>query len=134
MSFENPIRLQREGVGNINYQDDNSTASTPTPGPTGINKVITFAVGDGQAGSPVDGDTTLHLATLQGQSIYNVQLLVIREGIALNWNSAVQINDIRRYNSGGLGGFTFTTEGGLAFYDGERYMIFIMSINTTTEV
>lgn len=132
MSFENPIRLQREGVGNINYQDNGG--STPSPGPTGINTVITFSVGDGQVGSPVDGQTALTLASMQGQSLINVQLLVIREGIALNWNSAVQTKDIRRYNSGGLGGFTFEAATGLKFFFGEYYMIFVQSINTTVQV
>jgi len=133
MSFENPIRLQQEGVGNINYQG-NTGVGTPSPGPAGVNTVITFAVGDGQVGTPVDGQTSLTLASMQGQSLVNVQLLVIREGIALNWNSAVQTNDIRRYNHAGLGGFSFEAATGLKFFNGERYMIYILSINTTDQV
>ena len=77
----------------------------PLPGVT--VPLITFAIGDGQAGTPANGATSLEVATLQGQSLFNKQLLVIREGIELVWSSAVQANIIRRFNSGGLGGFVF---------------------------
>jgi hypothetical protein len=133
MSFEKLIQWQREGIGNINYQEPVFTAGG-TPGPAGLNTVITFTVGDGQAGSPVDGQTSLILASIQGQSLVNVQLLVIREGIALNWNSAVQIKDIRRYNHGGLGGWTFEAASGLKFFNGEFFMLFILSVNNTDQV
>lgn len=107
---------------------------SPGAGPAGTNTVITFAVGDGQAGSPVDMQTALIASVLQGQSLVNVQLLVVREGIGLNWNSAVQTNDIRRYNHSGQGGFSFEPASGLKFFSGERYMLFIISKNTTDQV
>lgn len=134
MMFARPVILYRspEGIGNLNYQGPVTGSGTPTPGPTGINSVITFAVGDGQAGSPADGDASLIAAMLQGQSLVNVQLLVIREGIGVNWNSAVQVNDIRRYNHLGQGGFTW--ENGVTFQAGERFMIYILSLNFTDEV
>lgn len=122
------------GIGNINYQGPRSAGSINPVGPGGTNTVITFAVGDGQAGSPVNNDTTLITASLQGQSLINVQLLVIREGIGLNWNSAIQANDIRRYNHAGQGGFSFEAASGLKFFQDERYMIFVLSINNTDEL
>lgn len=122
------------GIGNINYQGPRGAGSINPVGPGGTNTVITFAVGDGQAGSPVNGDMTLIADSLQGQSLVNVQLLVIREGIGLNWNSAVQTNDIRRYNHAGMGGFTFEASTGLKFFQDERYMIFVLSINKADQV
>lgn len=111
-----------------------ASVSTPSTGPAGVNTVITFAVDDGQAGSPVNNQTTLIAAALQGQSLVNVQMLVVREGIGLNWNSIVQVNDIRRYNHAGQGGFSFEATSGIKFFTGERYMLFIISINTTDQV
>lgn len=95
--------------------------------------LITFAVDDGQPGSPVNNQTALIAASLQGQSLVNKQLLPIREGIALLYNSAIAINQIRRYNSGGQGGFSFEVSSGLSFQTGERYQLYIMGINNTIE-
>lgn len=107
--------------------------SSVSAGSAASAAAINFAVDDGQPGSPVNGQTDLIAAMLQGQSLEDVQLLVIREGIALVYNSPVQVNMIRRYNSGGQGGFSFEPASGLAFFSGERYMIFITSNNTTIE-
>lgn len=100
--------------------------------PPAVTQVISFAVGDGQAGSPVDGDTFIQQPALQGIPIFNKQLLVVRNLGVLDYNSPVAIFDIRRYNSGGLGGFTF--EGGQIFSDGDQYNIYIIGINNTVEV
>jgi len=118
------------GQGNITY--GGPLVDTNGGNPPGVTiPFIGFRVGDGQAGTPVNGATFLRLASLQGQPLVNMQLLVIREGIQLLWNTAVDVNDLRRYNSGGLGGWTF--EGGLTFNTGERYQIFIIGTNTTVE-
>lgn len=94
---------------------------------------IDFTIGDGQTGTPVNGSTVFAVASFAGQSLLNKQLLVLREGIALNWNTLVQNNgEIRRYNSGGLGGFTY--QGGLFFATGDRYQIYIIGINNTIQV
>lgn len=95
-------------------------------------KPISFDVGDGQVGSPVDGDTQLHLATIQGQSLVNINLLVVREGIALRYSTPVPaIKDIKRFNSGGLGGFTFEPASGLKFNAGEHYDIYVVGSNAS---
>lgn len=120
------------GFANIAYNGPPSSSSSGGSNPPGVTvPFIGFAVDDGQAGSPTNGQTFLRLASLQGQSLVDVQLLVIREGIQLLWDTPVAVNDIRRYNSGGLGGWTF--EGGLTFNTGERYQIFIIGTNTTVE-
>jgi len=120
-----------EGQGSITYSGP-ASGSGNLPGVT--VPFIDFAVGDGQPGSPVDGDTTLIATTLQGQNIVNKQLLVIREGVQLLYNTAVDTNQIRRYNTGGQGGFSFESgEGPGAFFNGERYQIFITGTNNTDE-
>jgi hypothetical protein len=121
------------GLGNITFTAPSSASSSGGGGIPGVTvPFVAFAVGDGQAGSPVNGQTSLKLATIQGQSLVNVELLVIREGIQLLWDSPVAVNDIRRYNSGGLGGWTF--EGGFSFQTGERYQLFWIGINSTIQV
>jgi hypothetical protein len=120
------------GQGNITYNGPTAAASGGSNPPGVTDPFIGFAVDDGQAGSPVNGQTFLRLASLQGQSLVDKQLLVIREAIQLIWNTPVAINNIRRYNSGGLGGWTF--EGGLFFISGERYQLFIIGTNTTIQL
>ena len=130
MSFESPCRLQRVGIGNINYQEPVSDSSSGNlPGVT--IPMVSFAVGDGQDGVPVDGATFIKATTLCGQNIVDKQLGVCREGIWFLWNSAVQVMQMRRFNSGGLGGWTF--EAGQLFVGGERYNVFILGINNTVE-
>jgi hypothetical protein len=121
------------GQGNISYDTPAAAGSSGGTNPPGVTvPFMAFAVDDGQVGSPVNGQTSLKLATLQGESMVDVQLLVIREGIQLLWNTNVAINNIRRYNSGGLGGWTF--EGGLFFLSGERYQIFIIGTNPIVQI
>jgi hypothetical protein len=106
------------------------SGSVNPPGVT--DPFVDFTVGDGQTGSPNDGDTFWRVATFDGQQIFNKRLLVIREGIALNWNTPVASNgEIRRYNSGGLGGFTWESSG--PFIGGQRYQIYIVGTDTTIE-
>lgn len=95
------------------------------PPPAGMAKVISFKIGDGNPGTPVAGTTSLHAAALQGQTIVNMQLLVIRNGIALMWGQ--QIN---RFNDGTDGGFDFTVSSGLFFDTGDTYDIYAVSQNT----
>lgn len=100
--------------------------------PPAMATVMSFVAGDGQAGSPAIGTNTLQVPALQGQSIINKQLLVIREGIALMWDQPDgTLGQIRRYNTGGNAGWTF--EGALVFNAGERYDVYITSINSTDE-
>jgi hypothetical protein len=100
--------------------------------PPTVTKIISFDVGDGQANTPANGTNSIELPAINGQSIVNSNLLVIREGIGLKYSSAVTVKDIRRYNHGGNGGFVF--EGGLTFQNGEHYDIFIVGYNTTDQV
>lgn len=93
--------------------------------------LVSFVVGDGQVGTPAAGSSSLEVASMQGQSLFNKQLLVVREGIELLYSTAVQVRNIRRYNSGGLGGFVF--EQGLTFAQGEGYDIYIIGINNTVQ-
>lgn len=121
------------GQGDITFSQPPGSSSSGGGGIPGVTiPFVAFAVGDGQTGSPVNGQTSLKLATIQGQSLVNVELLVIREGIQLLWDSPVAVNDIRRFNSGGLGGWTF--EGGFSFQTGERYQLFFIGINNTIQV
>lgn len=114
----------------MNYAGPIANATAVLPGVT--IPFVGFAVDDGQVGSPVNGQSSLIVSTLQGQSLVDKELLVLREGIQLLWNTAVSVNNIRRYNTGLMGGWTF--EGGLVFLSGERYQIFIIGVNTTIEV
>lgn len=115
----------------MNFTGPGSVSGSPSP-PSGVFPLASFSVGDGQDGVPIDGATFLRSATLCGQTIYNKQLLVCREGILFLWNSAVEVMQMRRYNSGGLGGWTF--EAGQIFAFGERYNVFMVGDNTTIEV
>lgn len=119
-------------LGNIVFGNmNNSGGGGGLPGVT--DPFIDFTVGDGQAGTPVNLATFFRVASFSGQSLANKRLLVIREGIALNYNTPVQANgEIRRYNSGGLGGFTF--QGGLFFSTGDRYQIYIIGVDNTVQV
>lgn len=119
-------------IGNIVYGGSSGAATGGGNLPGVTVPLVAFTVGDAQAGTPVNGQTSLKVASLQGQSLFNKQLQVVREGIDLNWNTPGVVNDIRRYNSGGLGGWTF--EGGLFFATGERYQIYIVGINNTIQV
>lgn len=120
------------GQANISYNGPSSSASSG-PNPPGVSiPFIGFAVGDGQPGSPVDGDTSLIAATLQGQSLIDVQILAIREGIQVLYNTAVATNNIRRYNDGLAGGFVL--EDLVQFHQDERWQLFIVGTNTTIEI
>lgn len=114
-------------VGNINP----STGGGSLPGVT--VPLVSFDIGDGQAGTPASATTSLEVAALQGQSLYNKELLVIREGIELKYSTPVTVQDIRRYNSAGLGGFVFEPASGLSFQTGEHYDIYIIGINNTIQ-
>lgn len=101
--------------------------------PPAMSKVLSFVAGDGQAGSPAVGAAFLETPALQGETIFNKQLLVVREGIPLLWNQPTGVlGQIRRYNHAGNGGWVF--EGGLVFNAAERYDVYIVSINTTDNV
>lgn len=99
-----------------------------------MTKIISFTIGDGQADTPLAGTSSIQLPALQGQSIVNVNLLVIRNGIELVYSSAVAVKIIRRYNHGGNGGFVFEPASGITFQNGEDYNIFIVGQNTTDQV
>jgi hypothetical protein len=119
--------------GSITYNTPSSSGGGSLPGVT--VPLISFTVGDGQAGTPVDGSTALVVATLQGQSLVDKQLLVVREGIELKYSSMGSVQNIKRYNSGGLGGFYFDPAAAfpLAFYNGEHFDVFITGINSTVQ-
>lgn len=95
---------------------------------------VSFDIGDGQPGTPANGATSLKVSTLQGQSLVNKRLLVIREGIELKYSTPVTVQDIRRFNSGGLGGFVFEPASGLSFQTGEHYDIYIIGIDNNIQV
>lgn len=101
--------------------------------PPAVTKIISFEIGDGQVGTPANGDASLTLPVIQGQSLVNVNLLVIREGIELVYSSAVTVNMIRRYNHGGNGGFVFENASGLFFETGDRYDLYVVGANTTDQ-
>lgn len=101
--------------------------------PPGIVKPIIFTIGDGQAGTPLNGTTSLHAPSVQGQSIVDKTLLVIREGIPLDYSSTTVPAQIIRFNDGTDGGFDFDPASGLSFVTGESYNIFVIGANTTIE-
>lgn len=118
-------------LGNIVYDGLNPGSG---PNPSGVtDPFVDFAVGDGQVGSPNVGDTFWTVASFTGQPIFGMRLLIAREGILLNWNTKIAANgEIRRYNSGGLGGFTW--QGGASFATaGERYQVYIIGTDPTIE-
>lgn len=122
------------GQGNIilgSIQSGGSGGGSLPPGVT--DPWAGFTIGDGQIGTPAPGATVFAVASFDGQSMVNKRLLVLREGIPLNYNTPVNANgEIRRYNSGGLGGFTL--QGGLVFgLPGERWQIYIINVNNTIE-
>lgn len=101
--------------------------------PPGMTAPIIFTIGDGGPDTPAAGTTSLHAATLGGQSIANKTLVVFRNGFLLNYSTATDVNQIVRFNDGTDGGFDFTPASGLFFDTGEVYNIFILGINTTIE-
>lgn len=101
--------------------------------PPGMVTPIIFTIGDGQAGTPLNGTTSLHESIIQGQSIVNKTLLVLREGIQLQYSSTTTPLQIIRFNDGVDGGFDFDPASGLTFVTGESYNIFVIGINTTIE-
>ena len=119
------------GQANILFGTGAGSGGGSLPGVT--DPFFDFTVGDSQAGTPANGSTVFTVAIFAGQSLVNKRMLPIREGIALNYNTPVQANgDVRRYNSGGLGGFTLLN--GLQFQTGDRWQIYIIGIDNTIEV
>jgi len=108
--------------------------------PPTVTKVISFTIGDGQAGTPINGTNSLEVPALQGQSLVNVNLLVVREGVPLRYTNAngVLTYDIRRYNHAGNGGFVFEPAsaqgGGLQFVTGEHYDLYVVGANTADQI
>src|SRR5277367_4369361 len=101
-----------DGQGSITYGSPASSGGGGgLPGVT--VPLISFTVGDGQAETPANGTTTFEGVTKQGQNIVNKQLLVSRGGILLPWSTGVTANSIKRFNSGGVGGFYFDPASGL---------------------
>jgi hypothetical protein len=101
--------------------------------PPGMVVPITFTIGDGQAGTPANGTTALSAPAIQGQSIVNKTLLVVREGIVLMYSDATTARQIIRINTvGGDGGFSFDPASGLTFQTGESYEILTIGTNTAT--
>ena len=101
--------------------------------PPGMVIPIVFTIGDGLSGTPANGTTSLHAPALQGQNLANKTLLVIRNGILLNYSNGTDTNEIARFNDGTDGGFDFTVASGLSFQTGEKYNIFVIGENTTIE-
>lgn len=99
-----------------------------------MTKIASFDIGDGQAGTPVAGTNVLNLANIQGQNLFDVNLLVIREGIELPYSSAVTIKTIRRLNIPATsGGFTF--EPGMGqFNPGEHFDLYVVGANNSAAV
>lgn len=94
--------------------------------PPGIVAPLIFTIGDGKAGTPANGATALHLPTL-----VNKELLVLRNGIQLQYFDGVTHLQIIRFNDGVNGGFDFDVTSGLFFATGDSYQIFPIGANTT---
>ncbi len=124
-----------QGQGSVTYSQPAGSGSGGGGNLPGVTvPLVSFTIGDGQAGTPANGTTSLQVVTLQGQNLVNKQLLVIREGIELKYTSPGSIQDIKRWNSGGTGGFNFEGASGLTFFTGEHYDIYITGINNTIQV
>jgi hypothetical protein len=95
---------------------------------------ITFTIGDGQAGTPAAGTSTLETPAIQGQTIFNKSLIVARNGILLQYTTPATAAQIKRYNNAGNGGFYFDPASGLTFQAGETYSIFVFGVNTANAV
>lgn len=94
--------------------------------PPGMVVPIIFTVGDGQIGTPAVGATSLHLPTLVDK-----ELLVLRNGIQLQYSDGITPLQIIRFNNSPNGGFDFDPASGLSFQAGESYQIFPIGLNTT---
>lgn len=124
-----------QGQGSVSYSQPAGAGSGGGGNLPGVTvPLVSFTIGDGQAGTPANGSTSLQVVTLQGQNLVNKQLLVIREGIELKYSSPGSVQNIKRYNFGGDGGFNFEPTSGLSFFTGEHYDIYITGINNTTQV
>lgn len=100
-----------------------------------MTKIASFDIGDGQAGTPLNGTNNLNISTLQGQNLFDFNLLIVREGIELRYSSGVTIKDIRRLNTPGVsGGFAFEPASGLTFQTGEHYDIYVVGSNNAAAV
>jgi len=96
-------------------------------------KVVAFTIGDGQVGTPVAGTNSFVVAAFGGVNLGNVELLVLRNGIQLQYSNGVTALQIIRKNTGATGGFQFDAASGLTFQDGESYQLFVTGINNTIE-
>lgn len=98
-----------------------------------VTKIVSFTIGDGQAGTPANGTTSLNVANLQGQSLTDKNLLVVRNGIALKYTTPVSHEDIIRLNTTTVsGGFEFDAAGSaLDFETDDVYDIYVVGINTS---
>lgn len=102
--------------------------------PPAMTKIISFTVGE--AGYPADGDVSLEVPILGGQSLVNVNIHVVREGVSLRYSDTdgSTVYDIRRYNHAGNGGFVFEAASGLSFVAGEHYDLYVVGANSTDQV
>lgn len=94
--------------------------------PPGMVTPVFFTIGDGQAGTPAAGTSTLHIPALADKEV-----LVLRNGIQLQYSDGITVLQIKRFNDHTNGGFTFEAASGLTFQAGENYQLFPIGLNTT---
>lgn len=96
--------------------------------PPGMVIPVLFTIGDGKSGTPTAGDTSY-----RNPLLVNKQLLVMRNGIQLQYSDGVTPLQIVRFNDGTDGGWDFDALSGLSFKDLDDYQIFPIGLNTTIE-
>lgn len=94
--------------------------------PPGMTVPIIFRVGDGQAGTPAVGVTTFRRAALADKEV-----LVLRNGIQLQYSDPATALQIIRFNDHTNGGFDFDPASGLSFQNGDTYQMFPIGLNNT---
>lgn len=104
------------------------TLLTLSPTPPVMHLPIFFTIGDGKPGTPVAGTTVYSTALLA-----NLQAIVFRNAILMQYSDGVTTLQINRDNTGAVGGFTIEPSSGITFQPGENWQIFIIGSNTTIE-
>lgn len=99
--------------------------------PPGMVTPIIFTIGDGKAGTPLDGTTSFHASVIQGQNIVDKTLLVLRNSFQMRYYDGVTHYEIIRFNDHVNGGFDMDPASGITFANGDSYQIFVIGANTT---
>ncbi len=95
--------------------------------PPGMVPATLFTIGDGGPVTPVAGTTSFRLA-----SFADKEVLVLRNGVQMQYFDGTTHLQIIRFNDHVNGGFDLDPASGLTFQNGDNYQLFPIGLNTTS--